>query len=351
MNQKDNQITNYKLSILIPSWNGENYIEACINSILKNSYENYEIISIAGGNDKAYKISLKIQNQHPNKVIALSRKEGKKNEALNTGLDKVSGDIIVITDVDCIYPEDWLRKINEKFQNEEINVITGLNLPYKFREGVLVEYNKIKVGYNLIKFEDGKKIIGNKLWGGNAAFRSKVFFEKIGRFEIQSTTGDDKILGMQFNEKGEVLYYYRDIYVYTEHYSNNLKKFIKQRIRWARDLFINYERKDIFKRLFLLGIGLFKFIYPIGVLIFWILFLPNFIFSFLFLLSPWIIFYTIFILYQIFELKVKSERVNEELGKNLNYLKAIKIVPLMYFVYGIISIVSFLKLKDRKWYH
>ena len=120
----------YNYSILIPSCNGEKYIDSCLNSLVNLDYSKFKLISIAGGTDKSYEISLKYQKKYPKQVIALQREESKKNRALNIGLKEVQGEIIIITDVDCIYPKDWLNRINEKFQKKKINVITSFGIQY-----------------------------------------------------------------------------------------------------------------------------------------------------------------------------------------------------------------------------
>ena len=341
----------YKLSILIPSWNGEKYIENCINSILENGYENYQIISIAGGIDQGYNLSIKLQEKEPNKIIALKQEKGGKNKALNQGIEILDGDIIIITDVDCIYPKHWLSRINEIFQDEKINVITGLNLPFQHHTNSLAEFNRIRVGHKLVTFPDGGVVIGNKLWGGNSAFRKEIFKEKIGTFEEISKTGDDKILGMEFNRNGENLFFFRDIYVYTEHYSNNLKKFIDHRVRWAKDLFIDLKIKDIPKLLALISIGLFKLFYPILAILSLLIFFPLTFLNLILLLSPWIGFLIIYDLRFYFELLNKAKIVNKELDTNFSPKKAFRIVPLMFFVFGLIYIRSYLRPKHRKWYH
>lgn len=341
----------FKISILIPSWNGEKYIKNCLESLLENEYDNFQVISIAGGNDDAYEISKSIQKKYPDKLIPLSRKEGKKNEALNVGLKKASGDIIIITDVDCIYPNDWLSKINKIFQDREINVITSLNLPYDERYNSLSEFNRIRVGYNLLKYESGKIIPGNKLWGGCTAFRKEVFLEKIGRFETESITGDDKILGMQFNEEGVDVYFFREIYVFTEHYSNDLKRFINQRVRWARDLLININFKNLLQAFIHLMIGAFKLFYPFIVFVIWIFFYNSSLSLFLIFLSPWIIFYILWLIGIFLELNYKSKEVNSKLKIDLDVWKAFKISSLMFFVFGYISVKSFVNPFGRQWYH
>jgi len=339
----------FKISILVPGWNATPYIKNCINSLLENDYNNYKIIIIVGGTDNSYKIALKLQKEHPGKIIALEQKIPHKNKALNIGLKHVEGDIIVITDIDCIYQKNWLSRINEIFQDKKYNVITGLYLPYSECKSSLAEFNKIKHGYSLINFEHAKEIIGNKLCGANTAFRKEVFFNKIKRFEEISRTGDDKVLGLEFNKQGEKLYFFQDIYVFTECYSNSMKMFIKRRIRWARDLFITLEKKHILILLFFFIISLFKLFYPIAAIVIAIMFFDSsYIWLFLF---PWLIFYFYYLFKFYFDIKKKSIKVNAQLLMDLNYKKAFKIVPILFFAFGIVTLISLIYPKRHKWYH
>lgn len=338
----------YFFSILIPGWNAEQYIENCVNSILENDYMKYKIILIVGGTDRSYDIALELQKNYSDKIIALEQKTPHKNKALNSSLKYINGELIILTDIDCIYQKNWLRKINEIFQNKKYNIITSSYLPYQNRKSSLAEFNNIKHWYNLLKFKSGEIIIGNKLCGGNSAFRKEIFLDKIGKFEEISQTGDDKILGMQFNEQGEKLYFFQDIYVYTECYSNSLKKFIKRRIRWARDLFITLKRKDIFKLLISFIISLFKLFYPLlAITIALIFFDVSFILLFL---LPWIIFYLMYLINFYFYLKRMSIDINSKLNSNLNYKKAFKIIPLLFFAFGIVTFISLMYPKRHKWY-
>lgn len=338
----------FNISVLIPGWNAEKYIENCIKSLLENDYKNFKIIIIVGGLDKSFEIALKFQKLYPNKIKALEQKTPHKNKALNLGLVEVEGDIIVITDVDCVYQKNWLSRINEIFQDKKSNVITGSFLPFQDRKNSLAEFNRIRHGTAIINNKHTEVVTGTKLCGANAAFRKEVFLRKIGKFEEISKTGDDKILGMQFNEKGEEIYFFRDIYVFTECYSNNFKKFIRRRIRWARDLFINpLEKKQVFKLLLSFGVALFKLFYPIvAIIISFIFFNPSYI---ILLLLPWIIFYCIWLINFYLEIKRVSSKVNNQLRTEFNYKKAFKIGPILFFAFGIITIVSLIYPKRHKW--
>ncbi len=340
----------YKLSLLIPGWNAAHYTENCVNSLLENDYTNFEIILITGGSDDSYNISLKLKKKYPIKIKVFKQEIPHKNAALNIGLKGVTGDIIVLTDIDCVYQKNWLSSINKIFQNQHYNVITGLYLPFPDGKNSLAEFNRIHIGSNLLTYDDEDIIIGNKLCGANAAFRRDIFRRKIKKFDESIPTGDDKILGLTFNIKGEELYFFKDIYVYTECYSNSIIKFIKRRIRWARDLFINkLSKKQIFLLVISFGISLFKLFSPIFALIFWYLFFKSFLSVLLILLSFWIIFYVLYIIKFYLKLKKMSIDVNSILNTNFNYKKAVRIIPLLFFAYAIITLVSFIKPKRGKW--
>ncbi|MHA1696612.1 MAG: glycosyltransferase [Candidatus Helarchaeota archaeon] len=345
------EFKNYFFSILIPGWNAEKYIERCVNSILENDYKNFQIILIVGGKDNSFKIAKELERKHENIIIALEQEVPHKNRALNKALQLVKGDIIIITDIDCIYQKNWLSKINKHFQNPKYKVITGPYFPYPDRNTSLAEFIRINKGEALKRFQHRKEIIGNKLCGANAAFRKEIFDKKIGRFEEESITGDDKILGMMFNKRNEKVYYFQDIYIFTELHSNNLKKYIKHQIRWERDLFINkLTLKQKFVLFLQLSAGLLKFFYPPIILLISILFF-NFQYFLIFMI-PWFLFYIIFIIKYYFDLKKKYKiAMSDDIDVKFDYKKAFKIVPLIFFVFGIIAIVYIAYPKRHKWYH
>jgi len=337
----------YNLSILIAAWNAKKYIENGIKSLLENNYNNYKIIIVAGGSDQTYNIALKLQKENPDKIKVLEQKIPHKNKALNIGLKESDGDIIILTDIDCIYQKNWLNKINEIFQNKKYNVITGYHLPFQESKSSLAEYCNLMKGNSIINFGQSEIILGRKLCGANAAFRKEIFINKIGNFDENIKIEDDKYLGIQFNKKGEQVYFFKDIYVYTEYYLNNLKKFIQREIRWARNGLLALNKKNIPKILISIVIGLFKLFYPLLVIIFGILFF-DFLYLVLFLL-PWIAVFIFVLIKNYFKLKKNSIKVNTQLQKNFNYKKAFKIVPLMFFISAIPPVIGYLTPKRKKW--
>ena len=64
-----------KFSIIIPAYNVENYIEECLNSIIKQKFDNYEIILIDDGStDNTRGICEKYVSKYSDKIIFFSQK-------------------------------------------------------------------------------------------------------------------------------------------------------------------------------------------------------------------------------------------------------------------------------------
>lgn len=92
-----------KLSIIIPAYNVEEYIGACIDSILSQSYENYEVIVIDdGSSDRTVEI-VREYSKKDTRVKLLQQKNSGPLMARNIGIECASGDYILFMDSDDMY--------------------------------------------------------------------------------------------------------------------------------------------------------------------------------------------------------------------------------------------------------
>lgn len=96
-----------KLSVIIPVYNVERYLEDCINSVLKNSCENIEVIAVDDGStDRSGKI-LDYYAEQNNRIKVLHKPNGGVSSARNAGLDAATGSYIMFIDSD-----DWIEEIS-----------------------------------------------------------------------------------------------------------------------------------------------------------------------------------------------------------------------------------------------
>ncbi len=99
-----------KISIIIPVYNLKNYIEDTINSILNQSFKDFELIVVDDGSDDN---SVKILEKYPQ--ITLYQKEHKGAGVIrNFALKKAVGDYILFLDGDDIFDRDFLLKMHKK---------------------------------------------------------------------------------------------------------------------------------------------------------------------------------------------------------------------------------------------
>ncbi len=88
------------LSVILPIYNVEKYLIQCLNSVLKQNFDDYEIILVDdGSNDSSPKICDKYANEHKN-VKVIHKKNGGQSSARNAGLMVAKGDYIFFLDSD-----------------------------------------------------------------------------------------------------------------------------------------------------------------------------------------------------------------------------------------------------------
>lgn len=94
-----------KVSIIIPVYNVEKYLAECLDSAIRQSHSNKEIIIINDGStDNSAEIIAEFQRNYNNITVVTTKNQG-LSLARNTGLEKANGDYIIFLDSD-----DWLEK-------------------------------------------------------------------------------------------------------------------------------------------------------------------------------------------------------------------------------------------------
>ena len=91
------------ISVIIPVYNVENYLERCVNSVVNQSYHNIEIILVNDGStDNSLSICKKLQNTY-NNIIIVDKENGGLSSARNAGIKVAHGEYIAFLDSD-----DWV---------------------------------------------------------------------------------------------------------------------------------------------------------------------------------------------------------------------------------------------------
>lgn len=96
-------IENYKVSIIVPIYNVEKYLEECIDSLIKQTYRNIEIILVDDGSKDSSGIICDKYAKIDNRVIVIHKENGGQSSAREAGIFASSGEYIMTVDGD-----DWI---------------------------------------------------------------------------------------------------------------------------------------------------------------------------------------------------------------------------------------------------
>ena len=106
-----------KVSVIIPAYNEEKYIGKCLDSLLKQTYKDMEIIVIDDGSkDKTLEILKEYEKKYRNIRILTQEHKG-PGEARNLGARKAKGEILVLVDADMEFDKDYVKKLVEPIIN------------------------------------------------------------------------------------------------------------------------------------------------------------------------------------------------------------------------------------------
>ena len=98
-----------KVSIIIPIYNSENYLDKCIRSAVGQTYDDVEIILVNDGStDRTEEICHKYEEEDP-RIIFISQKNAGVSVARNTGLDASNGELIAFIDSDDYVESDYIE--------------------------------------------------------------------------------------------------------------------------------------------------------------------------------------------------------------------------------------------------
>jgi len=117
----------YKISIVTPNYNYENYIAETIESVLAQNYPYFEhIIVDDGSTDNSVEVIKKYVEKYPDKIKLIQQENAGQTPAINRGLAEVSGDIVVwINSDDYFLPNAFNLVVDEFNKNDSIDIVYG----------------------------------------------------------------------------------------------------------------------------------------------------------------------------------------------------------------------------------
>lgn len=113
-----------KFSVIVPVYNVEKYIKRCIESLVQQTFKEFEIIVIDDGStDKSIEILNQTVKRYHREVRLFRQKNSGLGAARNTGIEQAEGEYLVFVDSDDYVETSMLKKLNQYLKNQNYDML------------------------------------------------------------------------------------------------------------------------------------------------------------------------------------------------------------------------------------
>ena len=175
-------------SIIVPIYRTEKYLEKCISSILKQTYEDFELILVDDGSPDRCPFICDEYKKKDSRIKVLHKKNGGVSSARNLGLSIATGTYVWFVDSDDYIEPDALQKLNESQQE------TGADLcVFNSKSEEMDRFDNINYFFNQYYFTYK---LGFEPW--NKIYRREIIQKYNLEFDVQEAIGEDLLFNIQY---------------------------------------------------------------------------------------------------------------------------------------------------------
>lgn len=217
------------VSVLVAAWDEAGMIERHIESFLALRYPHKELILCAGGEDGTYEIAHRYAGEQV-QVLKQRASEGKQR-ALRRCFERSSGDVIFLTDADCLLSEDAFESTLFPVVAEGEAIATGASCPV-VRQRILPFV--LQQWYGLVYARAHWKMYTDGILGRNAAIRREAL-DTVGAFQAEVRTGTDYYLAKELLGQGYAIRHMPASAIETA-CAETARHYQMQQTRWLRNV-------------------------------------------------------------------------------------------------------------------
>ena len=125
-----------KITVIVPVYNVENYLNKCLDSLINQTYKNLEIIVINDGStDNSGEICQEYA-QKDNRIIYVEQENGGLSDARNAGLERMTGSYVTFVDSDDWVEPDYVEVLHNKLIGYQADIAIGNYYSYNEDEAM-----------------------------------------------------------------------------------------------------------------------------------------------------------------------------------------------------------------------
>lgn len=248
----------YLISIIIPIYNAENYIETGLKSIMNQSigFKNLEVVCV---NDNSTDSTLEILKPYGEKyenikIINLNENHGHPGIPRNIGIESASSDYIMFMDQDDYFEHQGCEILYKKIIKENVDIVSGRW--YKLVDGIKIPFRPLESEIKIKNIKEDPTILGQPSFLWVKIFKKSLLQKN--NIDFPETGIEDVVFTSHAFLKANGIIMLKDEYVYT-HFVNQdsisrskTKYYLNQLLigyQKAYERFLENEYQDFFKYL------------------------------------------------------------------------------------------------------
>jgi len=226
-----------RISILMPTYNRTKYLREAIESVMRQTFVNWELLVIDDGSDPSYRSKKEnlldtepynevkeiVDSFKDSRIKYLRKENGGLSDALNYGLDRSQGDYIAMLDDDDIWfgfhlkmLYDWIKKQRKE---DNVGVIYGQTMVGEIKDGKIIVYSESICAPFVKRYELSQR---NKLTTCSVLFEKSIIYKHGLYFDETLKTHMDWDMWLRLSKHTNFLYVDIQSSVYRIHDKNML---------------------------------------------------------------------------------------------------------------------------------
>lgn len=211
--EKDDMLNKRKnISVVVPVYNDEPGLRTTVECLVSQNYPrtDYEVLIVDNGSeDGTYALALQFQSEHPGLVFTLREDRIRGSYAArNLGIGEASGQILCFLDADVVIDHDYLSRIQDFFDNNDVEY-AGVNVELLTKgHGIVPVYERIQ-GFPVALYLQELHFVPTCC----LTVRQSLV-DRVGLFDARLESGGDLEFGQRVYARGGQQAYHGELKVY-----------------------------------------------------------------------------------------------------------------------------------------
>ena len=242
-----------EISVIIPIYNVEKYLNKCVDSVINQTYKNLEIILIDDGSTNN---SPKICDEYSEKydfIQVIHQQNKGLGGARNTGIYAAKGNYLLFLDSDDTIHEELLKICYDKIEKYDCDIVL-FDLVATYEDGTLgAKHTNVPLSENFALSKEDLKPLAFLTGACNKIFKKELFINNNIEFPNKVWYEDLRTIG-KFTPNVEKAYYYSEkpLYYYFQRSSSimhtpDFNRIVTERIAAANEIWDYYLVNDYFE--------------------------------------------------------------------------------------------------------